>query len=472
MAFPIILVNSATGSDSLASGAGPGTALTGTAGATDAAGTLVTLDGSPDLTAVATDGSHVIYLEDTTAGARNFGKITAKDNGAKTVTVSNAFGLSLSGLSWAIGGKRASVGSTTSKKLFDNNAAAGDAMPGWIVEMESGHAETLSAQYILRRAGDTTDGPIILRGVGATYPILTFTNNGDAINPSAVRQVCQHFELRNTNATKTASRAVLPQFSNSVFMDLRIAHATDSFWKGIVFAVAAEGIIVRDCAVMNCANIGITVTGATTEVRNCLVKGNGSHGLILTGALYGVRVIGNIFAANTGDGVNDASTASAGRNTVAYHQNTFDANTSDGLEKTATAANRPFEAGIVENNIFSNNGGYGVNFSGASVTDVFLRASAGQIRNNNHYLNTSGFSNITFTFDENTTNLDPSYTSTASDDYSIGTNLKAKGHPLGGTSPVGAGSATYSYVDTGAAQRQEPAGGGGSTYSRGRVVNG
>src|SRR5262245_38170373 len=116
MPLPTILVDSTTGSDTAASGAGPATALTGSAASTSADGLTVTLDGSPDLTNVATDGSHAVFLNDSTAGARNFGKITAKDNVAKTVTVTNAFGASLSGKSWAIGGKRASIGSTTSTK--------------------------------------------------------------------------------------------------------------------------------------------------------------------------------------------------------------------------------------------------------------------------------------------------------------------------------------------------------------------
>ncbi len=171
MAFPVVKVDSTAGgaSDTACSGAGPSTALTGTAGATDGAGTTVTLDSGTVLTGVDTTGLHVIYLADTTAGHRRFSRITgtAGSGGATpTVTVADAYTINLTGKSWAIGGTRATVAGAVSLLLFDNNSAAGDAMPGWVVEMQSGHAETgLTATINLRRAGDTTSGPIILRGL-------------------------------------------------------------------------------------------------------------------------------------------------------------------------------------------------------------------------------------------------------------------------------------------------------------------
>ena len=164
MALPVILVNSATGSDSAASGAGPATALTGSSASTSGTGLVVTLDGSPNLSGVATDGSHVIYLNDSTANARNFGKITAADNTAKTVTVSDAFGLSLSGKSWAIGGVRASINANGSEKLWSTSGStAGDVMPGWTVRMQSGHAES-GALITMRRGGNLTAGGYCSRG--------------------------------------------------------------------------------------------------------------------------------------------------------------------------------------------------------------------------------------------------------------------------------------------------------------------
>ena len=57
---------------------------------------------------------------------------------------------------------------------------------------------------------------------------------------------------------------------------------------------------------------------------------------------------------------------------------------------------------------------------------------------------------------------DPTFTDDVNQDWSVGTNAKAKGWPTGviGSSD-GANTGTLAYVDTGAVQREEPAGGGG-----------
>jgi hypothetical protein len=68
MAYPIVQFDSSSGSDSLASGAGPATAINstteGTTAATDVAGTFVTFSGATDLSGVATDG--INFAEDQT----------------------------------------------------------------------------------------------------------------------------------------------------------------------------------------------------------------------------------------------------------------------------------------------------------------------------------------------------------------------------------------------------------------------
>jgi hypothetical protein len=471
MALPTILVNSATGSDTQASGAGPATALFGTTNAsTNGTGLIATLPAGTDLSGVATDGSHVLFLLDTTAGARNFSKITgtAGSGGATpTVTVANAFGLNLTTKTWAIGGKRASIGGTTSTKLFSNNSAAGDAMPGWIVQMESGHAETIAALYAFRRAGNTTDGPITLKGTGATYPILTFSVDSACLVDVGGLIRFEHFELRNSNASKTASIGIRCDVGENVIKDVRVDHATDKFWKAFICNGAIEGITVRDCTVKNCANVGMDFTdGKCMTVINCYVKSCGSHGIFWgagAGSVFGNLVQGNILAANGGDGLHFAGTQTTlGRSGVRVIGNTFDANTGDGVEFAAALTANPLRASAINNNIISNNGGYGIRFSGASISDVGLYADGLQMSSNCFYANTSGQSNLTMTLcAENTVTTDPTFANAASDNYEIGTNLKALGYPIGGTLKVGAVSATDSYVDIGAAQREEAGGGAG-----------
>lgn len=467
MAYPTILIDAATGSDSAASGAGPTTALTGTAASTDGAGTVVTLDGSPDLSGVATDGSHVIYLAIGTAGARNFSAITAKDNSAKTVTVANAFGISLSGLSWAIGGKRASIGSSTSIKLASNNSTAGDTMPGWTIQMQSGHTETIASSLDWRRAGDSTDGPITFQGEpgAATLPILTFSNNGSGVVCRGAGQVFQYFELRNTNATKTASTGISSGSNGpALIRGLKIAHSTDKFWKGV--SIGNGGYKVVDCDIGYCANVGIDFGGQFSTVVNCYIHHCTSHGVLWSSLATASNVIGNVIAYNGGDGVNSGLAGVSYAQIAVIMGNTFHGNTGDGLELTANTI-RTFHDTDFYNNIFSYNGGYGVNYSGASASDTVTLFNLLIFRGNNFYQNTSGKYNLspfTTSLDETTTspsNVTISATTdyagvTNGSDFSIGTNLKATGYPVGGSLNVGTYSDTESYVDPGASQRAEP----------------
>ncbi len=64
MAYPTIIFNATSGSDTAASGAGPSTAVTGSSATVNGGdpGTVLDLDGTPDLSGVATDGSGAIFL--------------------------------------------------------------------------------------------------------------------------------------------------------------------------------------------------------------------------------------------------------------------------------------------------------------------------------------------------------------------------------------------------------------------------
>lgn len=473
MALPVILVNSATGSDSAASGAGPATALTGTSAATDGAGTLVTLDGSPDLSGVATDGSHVIYLDDSTSGARNFGKITAKDDGAKTVTVGTAFGLSLSGKSWAIGGKRATIAGTNSLKLFDNNSAAGDALPGWTVEMESGHAETIASTFNIRRDGDLASGNITLRGTAgaATPPILTFSNNGQAItlannlNSIALRA----FELKNTNATKTASVGVRVTGSSADYVHfdgLKIADATNNFATPIT-SISNASATITNCEIGYAAGVGIDTT-TETIVNNCYIHDCTSHGISGTASKFD----NNLIVRNGGDGIN--TTYSTPQQNMSIVGNVIHGNAGDGIELTQNVR----FSGSIKNNALTYNGGYGLKFH-ASMTAAGLAAGPTQVLNNGHYANSSGFCSVTGA-GVGSVNADPSAAGTsAANDYQnasggsnfmVGTAFKALGYPVAGTNAFALNSDTNSYVDIGP-QRLE-SGGGGSVANRGIMSGG
>lgn len=442
MAFPVILIHSATGSDTAASGAGPATALTGTAASTSSDGLTVTLDGSPDLTNVATDGSHVIFLNDSTAGNRNFGKITGKDNTAKTVTVANAFGASLTNKSWAIGGKRASLLSTTSKKLTDNNGAAGDAQAGWVLEMQSGHAETTSARWDQRRAGDTTSGPLIIRGASgaATRPVLTM-NNADIV-PRASYTIYKDFNIVGTGG---ASDCIIDVALVNRYQGLKISGFSGNLMRGTGGAGLALVHII-DCELSG-GSVGLTLD-QDARVVGCYIHNQTSHGISCTATLSGLTVYGNIIYSSGGDGVNLLQGRSDQYGGVLIAHNTIHGCTGDGIDYSGDFDS--LSGLTILNNILSSNGGYGLKLTSLTTSKVLARGT--MLANNNTYNNTSGSCNLAGVL-EGDPGLDPSFANVAGGDFSIGTNLKALGYPTGN---VGFGSSTRSYVDIGAAQRQEP----------------
>jgi hypothetical protein len=494
MALPTILIDSGSGSDTLASGAGPGTALTGSAAATDGTnGKTVTITDAVDLSGVATDGSAALFLNDSNVGNRNFDNISAisGSSGNWTVTVVNGFHISLSGKSWAIGGKRASLGSTSSLRLLNNNSANGDAMPGWIVEFQSAHSETLSSLTVgCYRSGDTTNGPIIVRGKSgaATRPILTFNNNGDAFNPRGNYWIFRDFEIRNSNATKTASIAfdLSSGIGNVLFKNVKISNSSNKFWQAFSgFDNSTGGIAIEDCEIGNTASVGITWTGGTPEgirIQNNWIYSCGAQGIYwnTTQPLAGVEISGNIIAFCTNEGIKVADVTSAAISQVIIRGNIFNGNGGDGLTIASTSARTAFWALVkIENNEFTFNGGYGINFSGSGMNDTVVAAFIVTIRNNAFYTNTSGkYNGFTVTSSIGEQTDDPSGGSASSTkDYAgttSGSNFmssvdKALGYPIGGTLAVGTGSSSYSYVDIGL-QHQDSGGGGTTILANRRLI--
>jgi hypothetical protein len=161
VAFPVIIFNASTGSDTAASGAGPATALSGTDASTDGTGLIVTLP-NQNLDNVATDGSHALWID--TASGRQFSKITAKANsGGPTaqVTVANAYSTGLTGQTFGLGGKRATFANVDSVKLFTD-----DLLGGWAAETETNQTMTtvLGSAGNPLAPGSGTDGYFQLRG--------------------------------------------------------------------------------------------------------------------------------------------------------------------------------------------------------------------------------------------------------------------------------------------------------------------
>jgi hypothetical protein len=485
MALPVILVNSATGSDSCGNAA-----IRGTAAATDGAGTTVTLDGAPDLSGVATDGSAWIQVLDATAGARNFSKITGKDNTAKTVTVADAFGVSLSGLTWAINQTLASWTGANSTKLYDNNGGNGDAMPGWVIRMESGHVETWSGTSgrTFYRSGDDTDGLIELEGepAAATRPVVTGPNAN--VTNFMIRGAgwrFSHFDLlANAGSTKSSASNLgfssnLAGDSHRILDDVRIGGTgTSSGYYRAIAAATSGAILVRNCEVGWCYDAGIHAGANSacfvenTWVHDCDHGAGNGNGIDFS-ACGDWKLDRVVSTNNRGDGLRVLASGNAalGLEPQDITSCTVHSNGGDGVEilgaSTAISGYRSFR---IKSNIITANGGYGLNFTGASVTASFLRRMGAAVWNNNFgtggTANTSGKCNLTLDShtEEGTVQLDPQFVDATNAtrslrDYSVGTNMKEVGWPTA-TLP---NNLTRSYVDIGYAERQEPAGGGGGS---------
>ncbi len=450
MPFPVILISSLSGSDTQASGAGPTTAVFGT-GASLASSTSVNLSAdSPDLSGVATDGSACLWV--LTSSGRQYSRITAVDNGTKVVTVATTYSVTEGSRTWAIGGKRASIGSTNSRILFERASSTGDIQAGWIVEMESGHTETITSTFNFRCDGDITNGPIILRGTygAVTKPILTFSNNGNCFTfpTSCTYTQWRDFEMRNNNAGKTASIAfsfnTASNFNVLVIENIVCTHSTDRFWKFLSLGAGGNflGSILAGCYIKNCADTAVDFTGGNTgfhKIINNIFKSNGGNG-IRTNQCDDMQLIaGNIFANNTGAGLRLRY-----RQNLTIKNNTFDSNSGAGLHLELDSESQ--RICLIFNNIFSNNGTYGADYfdggAQAKVSAFILRM------NNCYYNNTSGKYNLTsLTADPGESILNPSFTNASNDDYSIGSNLKAMGYPS-----LVAGSNTDTSIDIGAYQ--------------------
>jgi Right handed beta helix region len=474
MAYPVILVDSGSGSDSSTSGAGPGTALTGTTASTDAGGTTVTLDAGTVLTSVDTTGLHAIYLNDTTAGHRRWARITGTSGSGgatPTVTVSEAFTGLLAAKSWAIGGKRASILGSTSLLLLDNNGSAGDAKGGWVIEFQSGHAESTGSGFTMRGSGDTTNGPLIVRGVSgaASRPTFTITSDPGTGGYFTIRgdyQVFRDFDIKLSMASNTSTQAIGHGSAGSygALVDgMRIYSAnTKTFAYGISMGSNGYNNAFRNCHIANCA-VGINVSGGggATTIVGCYIHDTTSHGIVAPDD--GAWIRSCVFA-NIGGKAIDASgwTASAYRPLIIDGCSFYNV-TGDAIDLSGMAGNgQSTILGRVRSCVFATIGAYALDLG--SYTLPQIQAWGWAAENCAFYSTTSGQiqAGLTSLLTNCVTLSASPFTNPGSADFSLnataggGAACKAVGYPT-----AWLGLTTPNYLDIGAIQAQAAAAGGG-----------
>jgi hypothetical protein len=538
MALPVVSIDSATGSDSTASGAGPGTAISGSTGRTRNTASQLHFGffgATDDFSGVSATGDAVCYMGISTAGARNFSSIalikntretgsdaaitsgtavlvvgstsgwtagdvikvagagaasadlystiltvdsgiqaTLNDNAGTTVaaaawenpkqatlTASQGVNTGTTNTAWAIGGKRAAIGTTNSKKLCENNSGNGDLLAGWIVELKSGHAETITASINARGAGDTTNGTKVIRGESgaATKPVITSNVSGaDAFIPRNAYWAWQDFTVTRSGS---GNNAFACQTGPNLFLRMKI---TGAFSPAIT--------LHSSCAVINSEITGCAV-GLSAD-RNELILGNYIHdttgdAIDISGAQYGTVILNNIIDTVTGIGIDIDQTRADSLGTVIIAGNSVYSCSADGIEYTGdsdSAANL-----LIANNILYLNTAYGIDLGTFTLNK--LLAYETKIYNNGFFSNGTDKYNPTtlanvVSFNEVSGTGSP-FTDAANGDFSLnntgglGAACRAAGFP---TTPF-PGGLTANYRDIGAAQHQDS---GGSSGPVGRAV--
>ncbi len=273
----------------------------------------------------------------------------------------------------------------------------------------------LGATYWTYPNGDTTNGPVTFQGYGPSPPQIS-VNGLFLFNGSYYRWTNGIFVL---NAANNAALGILHGSNNQVDgcsfdasgFDIVAALSTHFYdntclntgaagagvfpaWNSTAFAGYFSGNFIKGWQGPGAA----VVASAMSQLRNSIIAGVGASGVTIAGASAQLTVC-------------------------------LDGLTIDSCVGDAITVDTPQSLqGVTGRNlILSNNGGYAWNILTGSQA-VNDRMAAGRIDYNNYFNNTSGPRNA-LSAGPHDLALDPQYTNPSANDYTIGTNLAAKGFP-------------------------------------------
>ena len=205
-----ILFNSSTGNDSTASGLGPSVAVVGSSAELDGTATVdVSYDGM-DLSGIS--AGDLLYCS--TSSGRQFSVIASVDAMSETITTDDAWP-SESGVAWAVGGKRASFDTISSRRLF-----AEDTIFMCRVESETDQALTSSL--------GASGAAVRVSATGPSHKVLTISGVGNAMFHGG------WFRLQNFRLEALDNNPLLESDSTSGTTVLRcqdcvVGHPTNTF---------------------------------------------------------------------------------------------------------------------------------------------------------------------------------------------------------------------------------------------------
>jgi hypothetical protein len=438
MALPTLYVH--TGGTSLGSGStdttNPTHSSTIDSVTVSVSGTTVTFSGSIDLSAVPTDGSATIFINDATNSNAKIFKITAVDDGAETVTVSVAPTGVISTSTWGIGGQF----------VYDSARFEASLAPGWTLTFRDTPASKTTDFLTQRTSGDQTNGfiKVIGNGSGGARVPLTITNTTQVIDGGGNYWWFENLEFIQQGASGNVTNVN----TGNVFYNVKIS---DGGGNGFVCS-GSDNIIVRS-EVSGCA-VGVELP-ATGNVQHNYIHDVTDAGLSSGSANQAWKVIQNIFDTCAGNGIFFFSTSTTSGSTL------ISGNTIYGCGNSGVQVSDAQNMVILTNNIFQDNGNaageYNVEYTAGSAelygvhyNNIFYHQGGGGGAN---------LSGLTVNSTELTT--DPLFVDAASGNFAVSASspAKAAGHP--GAMP---GGLSTGYLDIGAVQRQESAGGGSFAF--------
>ena len=363
MAYPVILYDATSGSDTAPSDA----VATGVAPSGTGAATTISLGATVDLTGVADDDSDYIWCS-TTAGERHLFQITSFTGGVSTCTavvVAEAIGATtFSGANWHINGSRQTLESDTSAR--DGQ----DWREGWIAEFQSGTyniateivpmngvaATSTSPALTMRAASSAVSRPSIVQ-TSSSWNVVSMSNDGHTM-------MCIGLKLSLSNATSTSNCIrVNAGWGRCGLIDCVIDSSGTNSQAAVWVENGQRAILMENCYITGGTLYVVNARADGVIIRNCVIDGQGVYGTtagISLGSFHQSAVDGCVVGDCDGDGI--ITNNLYGGDSTYICNNTIVNNTGNGFTVPdvgigSSIGKRPQ---LFANNIVAHNGLFGV----------------------------------------------------------------------------------------------------------------